>query len=404
MSLRILFITPRIPFPLKDGGSIAMNQSLEGFMGQGCEVSLLALNTSRHWVDENTLPEFYKKLQLFENVFVKTDVNPLYAFFNLFTDKSYNVARFINKQVEQSLIKILQKKEFDIIIFESIYTSPYLQVVRKFTQAKCICRVHNIEHLIWQRLTDNEQSFFKKKYLNLLTNRLKNYELDIIKQFDLLLPISSIEEKYFKDNSLNKCIYLPFGIENIEMKISENKFQENSCYHIGSMDWAPNIEGVQWFLNEVWESAKDRLPDVIFYLAGRNMPASLLKKENSQLDVVGEVEDFVTFSLEKNIMIVPLLSGAGIRVKIIEAMNLGKTIITTSVGAEGIGATHQKNIFICDTPQSFIETLVFCFENKEKSLQVGSAAKEFAQSNFCKQKIYQKIIENLKYFLETENV
>ena len=238
----------------------------------------------------------------------------------------------------------------------------------------------------------------------MLTNRLKNYELDIIKQFDLLLPISSIEEKYFKDNSLNKCIYLPFGIENIEIEISENKFQENSCYHIGSMEWAPNIEGVQWFLNDVWESAKDKLPNVVFYLAGRNMPASLLKKENSQLDVVGEVEDFVTFSLEKNIMIVPLLSGAGIRVKIIEAMNLGKTIITTSVGAEGIDATHQKNIFICDTPQSFIETLVFCFENKEKSLQVGSAAKEFAQSNFCKQKIYQKIIEDLKYFLETENV
>ena len=108
MALKILILTPRIPFPLRDGGSIAMNQTIEGYLGQGCEVSLLSMNTSRHWVEESTLPEMYQRLAKFNTVYVKTNVNPLSAFLNLFTDKSYNVARFINREFEKVLISMLQ--------------------------------------------------------------------------------------------------------------------------------------------------------------------------------------------------------------------------------------------------------------------------------------------------------
>ena len=359
-------------------------------------LSLLALNTSRGWVDETTLPELYRKLKHFESIYIKTDVNPLSAFFNLFTDKSYNVERFINKQVEQSLIQLLQKVTFDIIQFESIYTSPYLKIARRFSQATCVCRVHNIEHLIWQRLSEHEKSFLKRKYLKLLTNRLYNYEIDILKQFDLLLPISKREELYFVEENLNRCIHLPFGIEEKKLNLKVIAFDPNSCYHIGSMDWAPNIEGVQWFLDEVWSKACIDLPDVTLFLAGKNMPPSLFSKENKQTEIVGEVDDFMQFSLEKNIMIVPLLAGAGIRVKILEAMSLGKTIITTSIGAEGIGATDGLNILISDTVESFIHNLKFCFSELEKAKQIGEQAKKFVEINFQKKKIYSEVVSQLK--------
>ena len=126
MALKILILTPRIPFPLRDGGSIAMNQTIEGYLGQGCEVSLLSMNTSRHWVEESTLPEMYQRLAKFNTVYVKTNVNPLSAFLNLFTDKSYNVARFINREFEKVLISMLQSEQYDYIQFESI------QLLREF--------------------------------------------------------------------------------------------------------------------------------------------------------------------------------------------------------------------------------------------------------------------------------
>jgi glycosyltransferase involved in cell wall biosynthesis len=397
MSLKILILTPRIPFPLKDGGAIAMHQTIEGYVQQGCEVSLLSMNTSRHWVDENLLPEWYSKLVHFKTVFINNNINPLSAFFNLFTGKSYNVSRFINKNFETALIELIKQETFDIIQFESIYTSPYLQIAQENSDSKCFCRVHNIEHLIWQRLSENEANFLKRKYLKILTNRLKIYEIDILKKFDLLLPISRTEEKYFSDNKINASFYLPFGID-INKPILKNIEQNvQSIYHIGSMDWAPNVEGITWFLSTVWDDLQTELKDVKLFLAGKNMPKSLLKKENNQTVILGEIEDFSAFSLSKNIMIVPLLSGAGIRIKVLEAMAFGKVVIATEIAVEGIGLTHQKNVLIANSPEDFKEQLHYCFSNLEKIKSIGDHAKQFVEANYSKEKIYLEVVEQFQH-------
>lgn len=395
MALKILILTPRIPYPLRDGGSIAMNQSIEGYLGQGCEVSLLSMNTSRHWIEESTLPPLYQKLTLFKSVYVKTNINPLSAFLNLFTDQSYNVARFINKEYEKELIQVLNAETYDIIQFESIYTSPYLKTVRKFSEARCLCRVHNIEFVIWQRLSENESNFLKRKYLELLTTRLKNFELDVLQKFDVLLPISKKEESYFIEHQLNSCYYVPFGVDT-EVTLPKVQREQHSCFHIGSMDWAPNVEGVQWFLSNVWSEVQSELPAVTLYLAGKNIPPSFFSKESERLHIVGEVEDMVQFSLEKNIMLVPLLSGAGIRIKILQAMSIGKTIISTSIGEEGIGALDQKEIIIANTVEEFKKALHFCFEQPEEAKLIGENARKFVMAQYRKEIIYAELLAYIK--------
>jgi glycosyltransferase involved in cell wall biosynthesis len=393
--LKILILTPRIPFPLRDGGAIAMNQTLEGYIEQGCEVSMLAMNTARHWVEETELPSLYKNLVHFNTVYINNSINPFSAFINLFTDKSYNVERFINKKYEQALIDMLKLEEFDIVQFESIYTSPYLKTVQTHSQAKTYCRVHNIEYQIWQRLSEHEPSFFKRKYLTLLTNRLKNFELDVLKKFDLLLPISTNEETFLNKEKINSCYYLPFGV-NDNTILPDVACELNSCYHIGSMDWSPNIEGVEWFLENVWQEACKQLPNVTFYIAGKNMSATFLAKKDEHTAIIGEVDDFISFSLEKNIMIVPLQSGAGIRIKILEAMELGKTIISTSIGAEGIGAVNNEHIIIADTARDFIDALIRCFNEPEVALRIGKNARKYVSSHFHKNQIYKEAITMYK--------
>lgn len=392
--MKILILTPRIPWPLRDGGAIAMNQTLEGYLEQGCDVSLLTMNTSRHWVDESELPEMYSKLSYFESVYVNNSINPFSAFLNLFTDKSYNVNRFVNKSFSQALLKLLSRETFDVIQFESIYTSPYLEIVKSHSAAKCVCRVHNIEHVIWERLAVHENNYLKKKYLNLLTHRLHQYEMEVLTKFDLLLPISDKEKTYFEDSKINSCYLLPFGVSNII--VPDIVCDINTCYHIGSMDWAPNVEGVEWFLDEVWQRVASELPFVSFYIAGKNMPARIIARQAKQVVVVGEVNDFMEFSLQKNIMLVPLQSGAGIRIKILEAMSLGKTIISTSIGAEGIGLTHGEHLYIADTPDSFLNCLKECFTNPEKARQLGMNAQKFVSSHFSKKQIYTDLVSMFK--------
>jgi polysaccharide biosynthesis protein PslH len=390
LNLKILILTPRIPYPLRDGGSIAMNQTIEEYINIGCEVSVLAMNTSRHWVDEQQLPEYYKQLKILKTVYVKTNVNPLSAFFNLFTDKSYNVTRFINKEYEKLLIEIISSHTYDFIQFESIYVAPYLDVVRAYSKAHLFCRIHNIEHLIWQRLTDHENSFLKKKYLQLLTTRLKNYELNIIRQFDLLLSISAKEAVYFKENNLNKCYHLPFGVHTTERN-SNTKFikEMKSCYHIGSMDWAPNAEGVHWLLEKIWPLVLKKSSDVKLYLAGKNMPANLVSKPDENIFIVGEINDVAQFSLEKNIMLVPLLAGAGIRIKILEAMALGKAIISTSIGFEGIPIQHGFDGIIADTEDEFANAIEYCITNPGQAEQIGIEAQKSVHKHFDLNMIYK---------------
>ena len=394
MALKILILTPRIPFPLRDGGSIAMNQSIQAYLEQGCQVSVLSLNTSKHWVDENDLPPYYQALHLFRTVYVRTHINPLSAFFNLFSDKSYHVTRFVNKDVEKALVSILQKESFDVIQFESIYTSPYLSLARLHSKALCVCRVHNIEHKIWQHLSEHESSFLKRRYLQLLTSRLKKYEMEILHQFDCLLTISNQEKEWLESQGISRGYYLPFGVD-IHPHLPVVQQDVFSCYHLGSMDWVPNVEGVQWFVEEVWREGFPEYPALTLYLAGRNMPVSLVSDSKRNLVVLGEIDDALVFSLSKNIMLVPLRSGAGIRIKILEAMALGKTIISTRVGAEGLGLTHGKEILLADSPEEFRAAILSCLQEPDKAKQMGQEARHHAETYYQTQVMYQHLVQLL---------
>ena len=388
--MKILLLTHRIPYPLRDGGAIAMHQSIQGYLDLGYSVSLLAMNTARHWVEPNDLPPIYSNLHRFETVYVNNAINPIAAFFNLFSDKSYHVDRFINKAFNQALTQLLQEETYDLIQFESLYTSPYLETARRYSQAPCICRMHNIEHHIWQHLSDHEPNFVKRKYLQLLTQRLKNYEINVLKSFDLLLPISPAEQDYINQEQLGTCYYVPFGID-IHETIPEHNVEPLSCYHIGSMDWAPNVEGIEWFLHHVWLKSADLFPNATFYIAGKNMAPSLRKHESSHVHIVGEVDDFIIFSLEKNILIVPLQSGGGIRIKILEAMALGKTIIATTKGAEGISCENGRHILLANSADEFINALHFCFQEPEKARAIGKQAQEWVAKHFNRQVIFAEL-------------
>jgi len=372
-----------------------MNQSITAYLDQGVELSMLSMNTSRHWVDENTLPEWYTRLKHFRTVFVKTDINPLSAFLNLFSEKSYNVSRFVHREYEAELIRLLQQEEFDYIQFESIYTSPYLKTVRKYSEAKCICRVHNIEHHIWQRLSEHEPSFLKRKYLELLTSRLRNYELDILKHFDVLLPISPQECKELEALQLNRCYHLPFGVEESEVVVVPSE-RFATCFHIGSMDWAPNVEGVHWFLDQVWELIHHQFPELHLTLAGKKMPPSIHADKEKNIEVPGEIDDLNSFYHQHNIMVVPLQSGAGVRIKILEAMARGKVIVSTPLGAEGLGVQHQEHLLLAEQPETFCEQFSWLMTHREEAIAMGLRGRTYVNETFCTRKLYTRWIADLE--------
>jgi glycosyltransferase involved in cell wall biosynthesis len=144
----------------------------------------------------------------------------------------------------------------------------------------------------------------------------------------------------------------------------------------------PNAEGIKWVLENVWMKVQQKNPELKFYLAGRNMPQWLLDYKMQNVVILGEVPDSQKFINSKSIMLVPLFSGGGMRVKIIEGMSLGKTIISTSIGAEGIDYEQGKNLLIANDSQAFIDAISTCATQKTVAETLGLNARKLIEQKY----------------------
>ncbi|MBA3286148.1 MAG: glycosyltransferase family 4 protein, partial [Nitrosopumilus sp.] len=330
--MKILQICLRVPYPPQDGGNIAMYNLAKGLHDTGNDLHILAINTPKHFVEE--IPAELKEIATVDTYFINTKVKLSDAFINLFSTSSYNISRFYSVGFNNELKKILRKEKFDIIQLESLFVTPYLETLKNFSDAPVVLRAHNIEHFIWQKMAANETNILKKLYLNYLCKKLKNYELDTINKMDAIVAITDEDKKIFTRENYHIPVHVAaVGLdpEQYKINVSANEF---SLFHLGSMDWLPNIEGVNWLLQKVFPLIEKE--NIKLYLAGRMMPENLLNLNKKNIIVEGLIENSRTYMAQKTIMLVPLLSGGGMRVKIIEGMALGKTIISTSKGAEGI--------------------------------------------------------------------
>jgi len=391
--VRVLQLCTRIPFPPIDGGSIAMYNSEIALLSNGAELKVLAFNTIKQFVDIDKLNSDYKSITSIETVFLNNNINSFDAFSNLFSSESYHVVRFITKDFEDLLIATLTNQEFDIIQLESLFMIPYVDIIRKYTNAKVVLRTHNIEYLIWKRMAGNCYNPIKKWYLNLLALRLKKFEIAALNKVDAITALTSEDKKALVLLGAKKPIFIsPIGIK-VEDYVPQITANNQVIFHIGAMDWLPNQEGISWFLNNVWPEIKVRFPKAKLRLAGKKMPISFLKFNDQRCEINEYILDASQFMNESEIMVVPLFSGSGMRVKIIEGMALGKAIVTTSIGAEGIPAENGKHLLIANDKLAFVDAIALLLNDHEKVIELGQNAIKFAQTTFDNHHIGNELIK-----------
>lgn len=406
--MNVLLICNKSPWPLKEGGPIAMNMVIEGLHRAGHQVRVLAVNSYKYHVDPAQIPGEFKEKCGIELVDVDLRVKPVSAFLNLFTGKSYHVQRFESASFRKALIRILKTGSFDIVQLETLFVCPYIPVIRKYSTAKIILRAHNIEHLIWERLADETGNRLKRWYIRHLASTLKEYEHTIIRQVDGIAAITLKDADYFT-NVLNSAgvnqsaipvIDIPFGLDIGIYSLPAGKTNPVSLFSIGSMNWMPNEEGVKWFLENVWPGIREQYPSLTYYLAGRSMPDWMRQLKMPGVEVLGEVEDAHEFIRDHSVMIVPLFSGSGIRIKIIEGMALGKTIISTSLGAEGISYINGENILIANTPCEFFDMISLCCEDPGRRQMIGRNARELIEREYDRDAITHRLISFYQHLTE----
>lgn len=390
--MKILILTNKMPYPPHDGGSIASLTLAMSLHKCGNEVEILSMNTSKHYFDIKNIPsEVSSKIKLY-CVDINTDTKIIKAVGNfLFSSTPYNAERFISKAFDSKLTELLQTNSYDIIQLEGLYLCPYIDTIRNFSKAKISLRAHNIEHEIWTRAAVNERQKLKKIYKNNLAVRIRKFKLNYINKYDFLIPITSRDANLYGVFGNTMPVHVtPTGIDTNSNLFNSRSATSNfpGFFHIGALDWIPNIEGLTWFIENVWKKFTKKYPDFKFSIAGRNASEEFAKYLiQNNINYVGEVDNASEFIAKGSVMIVPLLSGSGMRIKIIEGMAAGKTIITTSMGTEGINTTNDENILIADTSESFYSQLIRITNSRELHDIISKKAQNFVLKNYDNEKI-----------------
>lgn len=396
--MRILVLTNRVPYPLNDGGNLAVNNMLEGLLQEGCKISLLSMNTTRHWVAEEQFPALFRQLESVTTVKVDNSIKPLGAIKSLLAGTSYNIARFESREFSSQLQKLLQAHPFDVVLLEGLFVCSYIPIIREYSKAKICYRQHNVEFQIWERLAADTANPAKKWYLRQLAHSLRRFETAHINDYDLVAAISPVDADHYKNLGCRvPLITIPFSLSEAQIRPSEPVSGPLNLYHIGAMDWQPNVAGLLWFLDKVWPGVRAAQPEAQLYLAGRNMPDSFHNGKWPGVTVAGEVPDAAAFEADKSILVVPIHSGGGIRVKILQSMAKGKAVITTSIGLQGIEeARNGEELLVADSAQAFTAACSQLLQDRDQVEQLGSLAYKLIQTHYNQQIVIKKLLQKLR--------
>lgn len=393
----MLILTNRVPYPLTDGGNLAMDATLSAYLDSGLSVYLLSMNTRRHPVSQEVWSRLYPGLAGKSMVSVDNRIALIPMLGNwIFSRLPYHVPRFRDPGFARELESVIREFQPDFIQFESVFLSSYIPRIRELTPAKLVLRLHNLEYQIWERLSWRETGPIRKAYLSSLARRMRRYEETVWNLYDLLLPITPEDGRRLAEAARDKPqVCWPFGLK----EFGEGKPQDRPLrrfYHLGAMDWIPNQEGIDWFLVQVWPRMESVMADGEFHFGGRNMPPRFRNYQRKGVFVHGQVPSAPDFIRDMDILVVPLLSSGGIRVKILEAMAAGKLVISTRRGMEGIDALSGKHYFLADSPEAFQEAAEQILCHPARVREMIREAQDWVAQHYASQKLARPVLETLE--------
>jgi glycosyltransferase involved in cell wall biosynthesis len=284
---------------------------------------------------------------------------------------------------------LINRKQFDVIVFESIFSAAHIDQIKSECNAHLIYRAHNVEHKIWNDLAQGENNPVKKWYLKHLSQRLKSFELNFLNKVDSIFSISQIDQTFFKKYS-NHSHYVPVSMIH-EQGLPKIK---KSISFLGAFNWAPNKEGVLWFVEEVFCKLNKQFPFVYFEIAGSFSEEISVLAKTKNIRLHGFVDSSKEFMTTHGIFVAPLLSGSGVKMKVIEAMSMGVPCVLSTHAAEGLDL--PPIIPVCRTKDDFIEKLSLLLNDEQHCIDIGNAGRTFIQNNFSTELVSKKISAVLK--------
>jgi glycosyltransferase involved in cell wall biosynthesis len=403
--MRILQLTPRIAWPPTDGGRVVMLQVVRALERLGAHVEVLSLNPRKQRVDVDAARRVLAPVRL-DAVDVDTSAHARALLRSFPLRAPQLVARFFSPRFESELRARLRDGRFDVVQIESPFLLPYVRAIRESSSAAIALRSLNVEFRIWERLAMSETNVVRRLALRTIARRLRRYEVAQLDVCDAIIPITEADARDFRALGCTRAMYVLSG--GVEVDDSSRIADRGSQAHpsearilgggscdlrsairdlagdlvgfLGSLDYRPNQEAAIW----IAEQLRPRMRvETELHVAGARAPEWLRARlVASGVVFDGEVEDAAAFVRGMGVMIAPILSGGGMRIKILEAMAAGKAVVTTTIGAEGIDVRDGVNALIADDAEGFAAAIESLLSDPERARAIGGAGRALVETRY----------------------
>jgi polysaccharide biosynthesis protein PslH len=375
--MKILLAFPRPLVPADTGGKI---RSLQIFSRLSQRAEIHAISQADPESDADGIREMRQMFASYTPVFWKESVKYSRAFYfdlvkNRFTTLPYFIDKFCRPEFTRALGALAESRPFDVMFCDFLQTAtPALD----FPMRSRVVFQHNVEYMLRKRQWEAEKAPLKKWIFDAEWKRTRKVEAKVCRTFDHIIAVSDEDRLAFeKEFGVSSVSTIPTGVDADYFRPLNVPERPGRLVFVGSMDWYPNEDGVLWFLRDVFPLIQRTVPEASLTIVGRN-PSSALSDAASKLsgvEITGRVTDVRPYLAEAEAVIVPLRVGGGTRIKIPEAMAMGKPVVSTHIGAEGLPFDHNREILLEDEPEKFAASVVALLQNPQIRSAIGDAGR-----------------------------
>ena len=405
--MKVLIIAHKVPYPPR-GGATLRNFNLLKECSANNEIHLITFTQEPYLRDPNELQksidglkQYCKHVEVFR---IPTDNSKLkwylLLFFNLFSLMPYSTRRFWSSDMAKAIKRHLKEYSFDVIEIGTIALFPYARLAPGLPK---LLIHHNVESELLFRRSKTAGNPLAKIFLALQAYKLKRLEKKALRSFEYHTAVSerdkNVLEKLAPEASIS---VIDNGVDTDFFRPSDLPVEPDTLVYAGSMSWYPNAEAMLYFAREIWPRLKADVPSIKMNLIGSHAPQELVhfSKKDANFRLHGFVDDVRPYILNTAVYIVPITVGGGTRLKILDAMAMGKAIVSTSIGCEGIKTTDGENIMIADDPDEFCRKIQLLFSDENLRKRLGAKARLTAEEHYSWKKIAPRLDDIYRYLGE----
>ena len=301
---------------------------------------------------------------------------------NLFSSSPHTVSKYCRPEVKARMRELLASEKFDVIICDFVVAAAAIP-----WEVGCpkVIFTHNVEALIWKRHFEVSRNPVWKMASWGEYQKMMRFEKHFLNKAEHVLTVSEADRAFFSDFvERSKMTVISTGVDTDYFRPDNENERPNSLVFTGSMDWMPNEDGVLYFMRSILPLIRREIPEVSFTIVGRK-PSEKLRSaaaSESGVQVTGTVDDIRPYVRDGSVYVVPLRIGSGTRLKIFEAMAMGKAIVSTTLGAEGLPIRDEVDISIADSPEEFSRKVCALLGDAGERRRLGSAARQLVEQHY----------------------